>query len=147
MDTSIDMVIPIVTIIPLDEEAFSTTILDYFRKHYPDSDEVRIQRLAQLSADVIRIMDISAYSEGKHHWFAEQWIMDRLREFGRVHEGETEKDLRVAIGIALNLGRVKCREFDNYGKKVDKFVYNIYFKLSNPEPVDQPAQPQYMNPF
>lgn len=141
------MVISIGTIIPLDEEAFSTTILDYVRKHYSDSDEVYQQRLAQLSADVILVMDISAYEEGKHRWFTAQWIMDRLRGFGRVHENEKERDLRAAIGIAQNLRRVKCQEFENYGKKVEKFVYNIYFKLSDLKPAEQPAQPQYMNPF
>lgn len=131
---------------PIDEEAFFTVILDYIRKVKPDIGEERQQRIAQLSVDVIKIMNTTAFEDGKHKWKDRIWILDRLKEFNRIKPEDKNEDMFWVVNVPLYLGRLVSREYPNdfTGDMVEKFVYNIHY---NTVSVKQQSKPVYTNPF
>jgi hypothetical protein len=134
----------------IDEEAFQTKMVDYLREVNPSFDEAKVQRLATLGADVIQIMNVSAFKNEKHTWETEEWIVERLKEFNRVKPDDTDIDLRWAVGAPLNLGRLVGKQFEE--DRPVKFVYSIYFKMSDldkpkQQPAPTPVKSQYKNPF
>lgn len=132
--------------IPIDEEAFFTVILDYIRKVKPEIGEERQQRIAQLSADVIAIMNKTAFEGGKHKWKDRIWIIDRLKDFGRLQPEDKNEDMFWVVNAPLYLGRLVSREYPNdfTGEIVEKFVYNIHYSTVS---VKQQSKPMYVNPF
>lgn len=134
---------------PIDEEAFFTVILDYIRKVKPEIGEERQQRIALLSADVIKIMNKTAFEGGKHKWKDRIWIIDRLKDFGRLQPEDKNEDMFWVVNAPLYLGRLVSREYlnDFTGEAVEKFVYNIHYSANSAVSVKQPLKPLYENPF
>lgn len=130
----------------IDEEAFKAKILNYVRKVQPEIGEERQQRIAQLSADVIAIMNVSAFEEGKHKWKDKQWIINRLRDFGRLKSDDKNEDMFWVINTPVYLGRLISREYlnDFTGENVEKFVYNINYGVNY---TGTNGKQQYKNPF
>lgn len=114
-------------------------ILDYVQKRKPDISEERQQRIAQLASDVIKIMNTTAFEDGKHKWKDERWIIARLKDFGRLQLTDTSADISLAVHVPVFLNRLVSREFvnDHTYEEVEKFVFNANYM---PKPV-------YTNPF
>lgn len=116
------------------------------QKVQPEIGEERQMRIAELSSDVITIMNTTAFEEGKHKWKDRMWIIERLKEFGRLRSEDKSEDMFWVINTPVYLGRLVSREYlnDFTGENVEKFVYNIYYGVNY---TGTNAKPVYTNPF
>lgn len=91
-------------------------------------------------------MNITAYEGEKHKWKDRTWIIDRLKDFGRLQPGYKSEDLFWVVNVPVYLGRLVSREYlnDFTGEGVEKFVYNVNYSAIN---VKQPPKLTYENPF
>lgn len=134
----------------VDEEAFKPVIFDYIRKVKPDIGEERQQRIAQLSADVINIMDVSAFEKGKHWWYDSQWIFDRLIEYERIKPDEVISDIDKfwIIRTPVFLNRLVTGSYPNgRGGEIEKFVYNDNYVMKSTQQPKPKEKTKYKNPF
>ena len=92
-------------------------------------------------------MNITAYEGEKHKWKDRTWIVDRLRDFGRLQPEDKSEDLFWVVNVPVYLGRLVSREYPNdfTGECVEKFVYNVNYGAFTA--VKQPSKLTYKNPF
>lgn len=99
-------------VIEIDEKKYSeAVIIPGLREAYPEADETRILRLAQLESDIIAIFFETSFVEQQFKNRSYNWLLEKLKEFERLDNTISDTDISETFNRNLQNGRIKRNKF------------------------------------